>query len=63
MSQSEIIAGVENEQTLPKPKYYTEKHREYVRKYREKHGSYSDAQKQAIYKYNKRIKEEAKLFQ
>ena len=40
MSQSEIIADVENGQTQPKPKYYTEKHREYMRKYRGKHGSY-----------------------
>ena len=50
------------EQDKPVPKYYTEKHKEYMRKYRAKHGSYSDAQKQSIYKYNTRIKEEAKKF-
>ena len=29
----------------PKPKYYTEKHKEYMRNYRAKHGSYTEGQK------------------
>ena len=62
MAETDITQNDENEQPKPKPKYYTEKNREYMRKYREKHGSYSNAQKQSIYKYNARIKEEAKQF-
>jgi len=58
---SEICQVIE-EKEKPKPKYYTEKHREYMRTYRAKHGSYTDGQKQSIYKYNNRIKEEAKKF-
>ena len=36
------------EQEKPKPKYYTEKHKEYMRTYRKLHGSYSETQKKAI---------------
>ena len=50
------------EQDKPKPKYYTEKQKEYMRKYREKKGSYTEGQKKAIYKYNARIREEAKKY-
>jgi len=40
-----------------------EKRKEYMKTYREKHGgTYTQAQKNAIYKYNARIKEEAKKF-
>ena len=45
-----------------KPKYYTEKSKEYMRAYRAKHGSYTEMQKKAIKKYTDRIKHEAKLY-
>ena len=45
-----------------KPKYYNEKHKEYMRKYRAKYGSYTEVQKKAIKKYTDRIKQEAKLY-
>ncbi len=62
MTEPETIAKSESEEANPKAKYYTEKNREYMRKYRAKHGSYTDTQKQSIYKYNARIKEEAKQY-
>ena len=45
-----------------KPKTKEERQKEYMKRYREKHGAYTEAQKKAIYKYNARIKEEAKKF-
>jgi len=56
------ITTVDIQQDTPKPKYYNEKQKEYMRTYRAKHGSYTDAQKKSIYKYNDRIKEEAKKY-
>ena len=40
-----------------------EKRKEYMKTYREKHnGTYTISQKNAIYKYNNKIKEQAKQF-
>ena len=52
----------ENNIIKVEPKYYTEKHKEYMRKYRAKTGSYTESQKRSILKYNARIKQEAKLY-
>ena len=62
MTETETTVTNENEQTKTTPKYYTEKNKEYMRRYRAKKGTYTDAQKQSIYKYNARIKEEAKQY-
>ena len=60
---SEINTEIQTEQVKPKPKYYTEKHRDYMRKYRAKlDTTYTDAQKKSIKKYSDRIKQEAKLY-
>ena len=53
------IEGVEEKQ---KPKYYTSKHRDYMRAYRAKYGSYTEIQKRAIKKYTTRLQNEAKQF-
>ena len=45
-----------------KPKYYTEKHKEYMRKYRAQHGSYTEVQKKAIKKYVDKMRQDAKLY-
>ena len=60
MTENKIsIITIEEEQ---KPKYYTERHRVYMRNYRAKHGSYNETQKKAIQKYRDRIRQEAKLY-
>ena len=49
------------DQEKPKPKYYTEKNKEYMRTHRQKHGSYTETQRKAIKKYTDRVKQ-AKLY-
>ena len=59
---------IENTQDIVEDVNFTqkskaEKRKEYMKTYREKHGgTYTQAQKNAIYKYNNRIKKEAKQF-
>ena len=60
---SEIIStpkSVEDVTEKPKPKYYTDKHKIYMRTYRAKYGSYTETQKKAIKKYTQGLKEDAK---
>ena len=46
----------------PKPKYFTEKHKEYMRRYRERYGSYTEVQKKAIKKYVNNMRQDAKHY-
>ena len=64
MSENNIenSENMENVNEKPKRKGYTEKHKLYMREYRAKNGSYRDAQKASIKKYQQRIKQEAKQF-
>gem|GEM_PF-6491160 len=51
-------------QGKPKNKYYTEKHKEYMRKYREKKTeAYVTCQRQAARKHQANIRRQAKQFQ